>query len=155
MKKIIALLVVILILPSLTAYASSCTSRRFVVRNWKAILPAPTSPEDVETGEQGEQEEQGEAADGVVDHTKGIRGLEAPTEYEKPPIPTTTDEVEMGEQGQEEHVDDYSEEVDQPILPAPIPADGVEKGEQIETEEQSGQEKVEPEQEQSEPSPQQ
>lgn len=40
MKKLLAFLVAILILPSFTAYASSHTSRRFVVRNWKAAISA-------------------------------------------------------------------------------------------------------------------
>ena len=38
MKKIIALIVVIMALPTVSAYAASISSRHFVVRNWKAAI---------------------------------------------------------------------------------------------------------------------
>lgn len=100
MKKLLVLLVVILAVPSLTAYAASSTSRRFVVRNWKAPITldstTPDSTDEVETEEPGKPEE--------------------------PTTPAPTDEVEPEEP--EEQGDEPEEQGEEPLADdEPLPAD--------------------------------
>lgn len=108
MKRIIVLFVVIMALPTVSAYAAFSTSRRFVVRNWKAEIPSLTpapSPSPAPTDE--------------------VETVEQPPDGE-PTTPAPTDDVEteeMGEQGEEpEEVEDV-EPVEQ----------GGEQGEEVET----------------------
>ena len=67
-KKSLILLVAILALFSVTAYAASAISQRFVVRNWKAAV------EELDPEEQGEvdQDEAEEQAAPVDDHSEEI-----------------------------------------------------------------------------------
>lgn len=136
MKKKIALLVLALALPPLTAYAASVTSRSFVIRNWKAT-PASTTPdtitplstEEIETGELEEEPT-----------IPPVDGQNAPA----PNTPDFTDEVEPGEQseqGDEEEPEDLTRgqivtDEDIGAVPAaPASADEVDMSEEIELEE--------------------
>ncbi len=93
MKRSLALLVVVLFIPPLTAYAATTTSRHFVVRNWKAILPADENippelgstpdlfaPASTEENEQKELEEHGEPeGEEQYDHSEpGEQPIQAP-----------------------------------------------------------------------------
>ena len=142
MKRSLALLVVILFIPPITAYAASCTSRSFVVRNWKAT-PASTTPdtitplstEEIETGEL-----EGEEPTIPPDDDQTI-----PPASTTPP--TSTDEVEQGEQseqGDEEELEDLTRGQIEPdedigaVPAAPASTDEVDMSVEPEGEEQAG-----------------
>lgn len=113
MKKIIALLVLILALPAVSAYAATTASRSFVVRNWKAATPEPTpapSPSPAPTDEPTVSPE--------LTPTPTASTTPAPTDDVEMVEPEETEEVEMlepdvpEEQGEEPLADDE-----------PLPAD--------------------------------
>lgn len=117
MKKLLVLLVVILAVPSLTAYAASSTSRRFVVRNWKAPITLDSttsdSTDEVETEEPGKPEEPTTPAptdDVEPEETEG-QGDEPEEQGEEPladdePLPADEEQdippVDENEDGQDE-----------------------------------------------------
>lgn len=156
MKKIGILLVIILAFPSLTALAASSTSKKFVVRNWKA--PASTVF--------GSTEEALLPTDDVGDEIIPPGDNATPVdEHSEQAAPAPTEEVEKVEQSEEQEdagideveqdgpeeelgpVDDHSNEL---VLPTDetFPAEV----EEPPVDEHSGEE-VEPEQEPSQPTP--
>lgn len=98
MKKILAFLVAILILPSFTAYASSHTSRRFVVRNWKAAIST-----DGNLPAEGVDEDQTEKSEAPVDG-QAASPAEETEPVDEQPIPPAE------ETGPEETVDGHNED---------------------------------------------
>lgn len=134
MKKLLVLLVVILAVPSLTAYAASSTSRRFVVRNWKApITLDSTTPDSTDEVETEEPEEPTTPAPTDEVETMGPEETEEPEEHGGEPLaddePLTADEeqaippVDENEDGQGE--------ADEPDADEPLGSDpSIEKIEQ-------------------------
>lgn len=120
MKKILAFLLMLLVIPPITAYAASCTSRHFVVRNTPAVPTTPPSTTPASTGEvemreeigpEGEEQEAPEGEDQAIPPESTTPPIftgevETPT---TPPVfaiptfttPVSTDEVETEEQGNE------------------------------------------------------
>ena len=169
MKKIIALLILILALPTVTALAASVTSKSFVVRNWMATpldpsptpdptpvtTPASTTPaptDDVETmeteevGQGDEPEEQGEEP--LADDEP----LTADEEQAIPPVDENEDgqgEADEFDADEAPSTDPTTDEVEQSEETAAVgtPADDGEEEITINTEEET----VEPEEAGEEP----
>lgn len=92
MKKLLAFLVAILILPSFTAYASSHTSRRFVVRNWKAAISAIST--DGNLPAEGVDEDHTEKSEAPVDGQAASPAEETEPVDEQPIPPAEETEPE-------------------------------------------------------------
>jgi len=137
MKKLLVLLVVILAIPTVSAYAASSTSRRFVVRNWKAPITldstTPDSTDEVETEEPGKPEEPTTPA--PTDEVEMLE-TDVPEEHSEEPLaddePLPADDeqaipsVEEDEDGQGEADEP---DADEPPTPAPT-SDEVEQSEE-------------------------
>lgn len=135
MKKLLVLLVVILAIPSLTAYAASSTSRRFVVRNWKAEIPVEDEAVPEETMEPEESAEPEEPVEPVDDQTEPLDD-----EDESP----ADEEVEP--EAQEEQalpVEDHSGEIEEQAEPVEGEQSVPDNSGAIEPEDQTGQEEPE------------
>lgn len=138
MKKLFALLMLFLALPSLTAFASSdmCTSKSFTIRNWKGEVETPADDETILLGEEiippdnaGEAVDDdqsvspGDASETVDDETElpGDETIAVDEHSGEDAAPAPTDGVETEEQGgEEEALAEPAESEDGPEQVEPI-----------------------------------
>ncbi len=131
MKRIVVLLMLLLIVPPVTALAASCTSRRFVVRNWKAEVPStpePTSTEEPVDEQAGEMDE-------VDPSDEDISAV--PSDSTMPPI--FTEDVETVKQGETEPDEVDEVELVEEIEPVKSEAPEGEEQKELEEVDQAGQ----------------
>ena len=141
MKKLLVLLVVILAIPTVSAYAASSTSRRFVVRNWKAEIPTEdevkpeAAEEPEETMEPEETAEPEDPVEPVDDQT------EPPDDEDESPA-----DEEVEPEAQEEQalpVEDHGGEIEEQAEPVEGEQSVPDNSGAIEPEDQTGQEEPE------------